>query len=216
MPGRVWLRLDCVSVPGRLRCATLEARGRLAIVGPNGGGKTSLLLVALRHLKPSSGHVEAPDKLGYSPQNPYLSFRRPTVAEELAAVAGGRSWAIRLLRDHDLEGLAGRSPFRLSMGEARLVSILAALAWGPEALLLDEPTSGLSQGWIRRVALLLDGLDIPFAVAGHDLLLASALATEAAYVASGRVVEQGPPGSLKSLEMPGRCVARCALGLARS
>ena len=184
-----------VWVEGRLRGVTLEiGRGVTAVVGPNGSGKTTLLRVLAGALKPDRGLVKGPSRVGASWQNPYFSFYKPTVLEELEAVTGGRDKALAVLRAHGLEGLARRSPFTLSMGQARLLSIVLASAWGPEALLVDEPTTGLGRRERLAVARLIGELSarIPVVIASHDLDFVLRVADHVVVMDSGRIITSGP------------------------
>jgi ABC-type multidrug transport system ATPase subunit len=208
-----------VSAPPRLYSVTFEARGRVtSVLGPNGSGKTSVLLVASGLLEPSGGSVVRPRRVGAAWQNPYLSFHRPTVAEELEDAAGSRGEAMRLLREHGLAHAAGRSPFTLSLGEARMLSILRAFAWGPEAVVLDEPTAGLDVRGKAAVAGLIEGSRLPALIATHDPLFALAVSEWSVSLRRGRSVYEGPPEGSPEAEAArragvGRCEARCLLGL---
>ena len=178
-----------VSLVGRIRDVNLTISSRVtAVLGPNGSGKTTLLKLAAGLLKPSSGEVLRPESVGASLQNPYLGFSSHTVIEDLTLCAGSRDEALRILREAGLEHLAGRSPFTLSMGEARIISVLAAISWNPEGLVIDEPTSGLDQRYRRWLARLIDSLRIPVLIAGHDIDFAASVAQEAIIMKRGTVL----------------------------
>ncbi|BAA81421.2 conserved hypothetical protein [Aeropyrum pernix K1] len=226
-----------MTVRGRLRDVTLSIpRGVTAILGANGSGKTTLLKLAARLLKPDRGSVEGPRRVGAALQNPYLGFLGPTVAEDLARTAGGRGEALKLLREAGLEYASERSPYTLSMGEARILSVLMAISWGPEAVVIDEPTSGLDGSGKRWLASLIARLGVPVLVAGHDIDFAAAVAGWAVILRDGRVRVSGDmervlrmlpeetglglepgPAVKAALErgLDPLCTARCVLGVTR-
>jgi len=149
-----------------------HSKGILAIIGPNGAGKTTLLKIIAGSIKPDKGVVKTPKRIGASWQNPYYSFYRSTVREEVELaykIAGKKGDPLELLRAYGLERLADKSPYRISMGEARLLSIALTLVWDPDLVLLDEPTTGLDYFEKGKLASILWGLGKPVIIASHDL-----------------------------------------------
>ncbi|NTU53468.1 MAG: ABC transporter ATP-binding protein [Chlorobiaceae bacterium] len=151
----------------------------LAVLGPNGGGKTTLLKVILGLMKPTSGTVsvfgEAPGhakgRIGYVPQS--LVFDRSFPISALELVLMGRLARKRLMqrygkedRQKALEALeitglaafAGRRIGTLSGGELQRVLIARALAGEPDLLLLDEPTASVDPDMKTTIYDLLDEL----------------------------------------------------------
>lgn len=138
-------------------------RGRfLAIVGPNGGGKSTLLKVALGLVRPLSGHAALfgdragahPERVGYVPQLKTFDRTFPATALELVTTGLRGSWPARIGRSEREKGLAAldrvgaasladRQLARLSGGELQRAFLARALVRRPELVLLDEPATGV-------------------------------------------------------------------------
>ena len=171
-PGRVVLeQVDFTVRPGEF----------VAIAGPNGGGKTTLLRLALGLERPARGSASLLGdpahrcrrraEIGYLAQRPTLGGEAPATVREVVAagrLAGGR--LLGPLRPADRElveqaiarvGLADRagSPLRtLSGGMQQRALIAKALAAQPSLLVLDEPTTGVDAASQESLAGLLDEL----------------------------------------------------------
>jgi energy-coupling factor transporter ATP-binding protein EcfA2 len=160
-----------------LRSVDLEvvAGERIALVGPNGSGKTTLLRLALGLLKPVAGEirlggrqpwrlsgVELARQAGYVVQDPELGFLGDSVLDEveLGLSADQIRYAHELCdRLHlPLERLGDRSPYRLSGGEQRRLSLVTGLARRPLLLALDEPTYGQDRRGHEALVAALDEL----------------------------------------------------------
>ncbi|MFW6597516.1 ABC transporter ATP-binding protein [Propionibacteriaceae bacterium Y2011] len=120
----------------------------VALLGPNGVGKTSLLLTLAGLLPPGRGSVTGP-RPAMVFQNPEWQFLAHRVRDEIAVGLTGPDVAdrvTRLLREHRLTHVADQSPFRCSGGEQRRLSLAAMLAHADRPVLLaDEPTFGLDR-----------------------------------------------------------------------
>ncbi|KYF63548.1 molybdenum ABC transporter ATP-binding protein [Sorangium cellulosum] len=176
------LRARVTARIGRLRLdAELETgRGTLALVGPNGSGKTSLLSLLLGVLPVERGRVDVGGAvlldteagvdvpveergIGYVPQD-YALFPHLTVRENVAfavrSSASRRSGVDRaaraervdaMLHELGVAALAHRRTQALSGGEKQRVALARALSVGPRALLLDEPLAALDVHSRREV-----------------------------------------------------------------
>ena len=160
-----------------LRSLDIEAGERVAICGPNGCGKTTLMRVLAGLQAPTAGAVEGlppPGRTVLVHQRPYL-FRgtsRDNVAYALrlhGRPAGeADAWLARL----GATAIADRRAQALSGGERRRVVIARALAVEPELLLLDEPYAALDEEGIAAVNGALEGFAGTLVVAAPDTSLA--------------------------------------------
>jgi energy-coupling factor transport system ATP-binding protein len=154
---------------------TVSPGDRVALVGPNGSGKTTLLRLALGLLQPVAGEVRLgasqPARLtpiqlarlaGYAVQDPELGFLADTVREEVETglepdqVGYAQELCERLRLP--LETFGDRSPYQLSGGEQRRLSLVTALARRPLLLALDEPTYGQDRRGHEALVAALDEL----------------------------------------------------------
>jgi putative ABC transport system ATP-binding protein len=184
----------------------------LAVVGPSGSGKSSLLRLLNRLDEPTSGtvFVEATDyrnleprelrrKLGMVTQRPYLF--PGTVAENLRFGPAQRGETLpqeaveELLTQVGLRGYSERDVANLSGGEAQRVSVARTLANTPVVLLLDEPTSALDDAAKLEVESSIQNVvrnhGLTCIVVTHDLAQASRLSERALLLKSGRIVRDG-------------------------
>jgi len=128
----------------------------LGIIGPNGGGKTTLLKIIVRLLKPDSGTVKIFGTIGYVPQRTQTLANFPATVEEI--VMSGRTTTIGLFRRFlaqdrlaikralevtDLLEYRTKLISQLSGGQLQRVFIARALAGEPKILILDEPSVGV-------------------------------------------------------------------------
>ena len=161
------------------------------IVGPNGGGKTTLIKILLGLLKPQRGTVKvfggsplsARRRIGYMPQHAQLDLRFPVTVMDVAMMGrcgGGFKIGPYSLSDRkatmralDLVGLSDlvRIPLaELSGGQQRRLLIARALASEPELLLLDEPTANLDRQVERELFNILRKLNrtLTIVMVSHD------------------------------------------------
>ncbi len=187
----VWLYLEGIPVLEDIYLS-IKTNDFLGIIGPNGGGKSSLLKVILGLYTPQSGSVTFPGKranearkqISYVPQINH--FDRNFPIDVMDTVLTGRLNKRGLLRkykteDKDIaldalltvgmEGYRNRAIGELSGGQRQRVFIARALVSEPELLLLDEPMSGLDPDFETELYTLLDVLKEKMAIAivSHDV-----------------------------------------------
>ncbi|MFC2000121.1 metal ABC transporter ATP-binding protein [Chloroflexota bacterium] len=187
----VWVHYDGVSILEGIDLS-IEQDDFLGIIGPNGGGKTTLLKVILGLTKPSHGKVlvlgNSPEKsrrsIGYVPQ--HNLFDRDFPASVWAVVLMGRfgkaglfrrysgedsNAAETALREVNMWDYKDRQIGRLSGGEQQRVFIARALVSEPRLLLLDEPTASVDPPAQTEFYELLEGLKQGRAVVmvSHDI-----------------------------------------------
>lgn len=134
---------------------TLSPHTVTALTGPSGAGKSTALLALGGLVGLTSGDVEAPDELGWCPQDPELGFVARSVRAELEASPQARGREVDVDALLEVIGLAGRGddhPYRLSGGEQRRLALAAAAAHRPGLVLADEPTVGQDRGTWALVA----------------------------------------------------------------
>lgn len=202
----------------------VEANRPLALVGPSGAGKTSLLRCVAGLELPGRGRIRCGSetwtdaatgvsvaverrRCGYVFQDYALFGHMPVwrnVAYPLRGVGGDerRRRAIELLSRFGLESHADERPRTLSGGERQRVALARALAVEPSALLLDEPLAALDARTrvhaSRELARTIRDAAVPTILVTHDFEEAATLADEIAVIDAGRVVQRAAPGELAS------------------
>lgn len=158
----------------------------VAVVGPNGSGKTSLLDVAAGELA-AGGTRHVAGRIGRAFQDDEL-FPSLTVAEALSAARASDGTLIRF----GLTSHANQWPSELSTGIRRVVEIAIATARRPEILLLDEPSAGLARGEVINLAGVIrswrDESRGSVLLVEHDLDLVAAVADRVLELRDGRLV----------------------------
>ncbi len=228
-----------VSSRGVNACVQVPAGHTLALLGPNGSGKTTVIEVLAGLVTPDSGSATLGGTLLYAPQGGRMRLTEPRargvalVAQDAslfphlsvldnvafsarargASKSRSRAIAHEWLARMGADGLAARKPRSLSGGQARKVAVARALASEPRLVLLDEPFASLdieSAGSLRT--LLREILVGRTAVLStHDGLDAIDLASSVAVLDSGSVVEQGP--TAETFERPRTAFTAAMAGL---
>jgi ABC-2 type transport system ATP-binding protein len=200
---------------------TVERGELYGFLGPNGAGKTTTIRMALGLILPSDGDVEvlgervgpgAPPPLhrvGALVEEPaFWRFLSGRANLEFMARAGGSGPDTRarlgrveeVLARVGLTDAAGKKVKAYSQGMRQRLGIGLALLGRPELLVLDEPTNGLDPTGMREVRGLLrelaDGGTTVF-VSSHLLSEVEAMCDRVGVMARGRLVAEGPPGTLR-------------------
>ncbi len=189
----------------------------LALVGPSGAGKTTILRAIAGLLRSQQGHIicnsavwqDSESGIDLKPQQrrvgmvfqDYALFPHLTVADNLRLALPNQSKnnpqrIDELLQQVNLHGLAARYPSQLSGGQQQRVALARALARDPQVLLLDEPFSAVDKVTRRKLYLELHSLRrqlaMPIVLVTHDLDEAAMLADEMCVIHQGSSLQQGP------------------------
>jgi ABC-type sulfate/molybdate transport systems ATPase subunit len=199
----------------------VAAGAPLALAGPSGAGKTSLLRVVAGLARPRAGRVECgetwldtergvdlpPERRGCGLVFQDLALFPHLSALRNVAYAAGREHAFELLQRFGVAHRANARPRELSGGERQRVAIARALAARPRALLLDEPLASLDPRTrahaARELAAVLGELDVPVIAVTHDFGEAALLAGDVAVLEDGRLVQRGAPSTLAAAPASG-------------
>jgi polar amino acid transport system ATP-binding protein len=205
------LALDAVSLQ-------LEKTHTLVLIGPSGGGKSTLLRIMAGLEHPDSGTVEINGERVVFEEAPLRQHRRTigtvfqafnlfphltalqNITLPLEKVHGhapseAEEIARRLLVRFRLENHAGKRPAELSGGQRQRVAIARAISIKPRLLLFDEPTSALDPEMTAEVLDMIkelreEGRD--FILVTHEMGFARQVADQAVFLAGGRILEAGP------------------------
>ena len=200
--------------------------GALALVGPNGGGKTTLMRAVVGGCQVLSGRVSVTaSRIGLVPQSADLDLTFPVSAAEVVTMGliGEAGWGKRITADmrrrvgHALErvNLADRASRRfgtLSGGQRQRVLVARALVARPELVMMDEPFNGLdapSRDIITRLIASLTEDGVGVVVSTHDLSLARDVCSRACVLAS-RLVALGPTNEALAPEILARAYGSSA------
>jgi polar amino acid transport system ATP-binding protein len=211
-------RFDAHTVLDRV---SLEFDGAhcLALIGPSGGGKSTLLRIVAGLEYPTGGTVLLNDRAIAYTDEALLRHRRSigtvfqafnlfphmtalrNITLPLEKVHGktpeeARDLAETTLRRFQLLAHAHKRPAELSGGQRQRVAIARAIAIKPQVVLLDEPTSALDPEMTAEVLELIEELkreERDLLLVTHEMGFARQLADRVALLAEGRIAEFGPP-----------------------
>lgn len=160
----------------------VAAGERIGLLGPNGGGKSTLMRVLLGELRPVHGAVEVAVRCGTVPQSERSRLDYPVSALDVALMGtlsrlpwwrrpgrGERARAHEALESVGLGSLAGRSFGELSGGQRQRALVARALVQDARLLLFDEPFSDLDRSSADALTALIDSL----AAEGRGVLIAT-------------------------------------------
>lgn len=205
-----------IPLDANLECKNGEV---LALVGPSGSGKSSILRCIAGLHRPHNGHVICSGKawfsselgINISPQRRRVGmvFQHFALFPHLSVIENvmlplrhlpqtkRRQRASELLQRVNLKGLEPRLPATLSGGQQQRVALARALARDPDVLLLDEPFSAVDHVTRRKLRMeavqLTRNLNIPIILVTHNLEEACMLANRLSVLHNGSTLQQGPP-----------------------
>ncbi len=198
----VWVYRDSIPVLEAINLSIKE-NDFLGIIGPNGGGKTTLLKVILGLIKPGRGKVtvlgKTPEQgrkhIGYISQFNLFDHDFPISVFEVVLMGRynksgllhrygeeDRKATIAALKTVDMLGYKDRQVGKLSGGEQQRVFIARALVTNPKLLLLDEPTASIDPNMQAEFYELLDKLkeNMAIVLVSHDVSAVSIYVSEIA------------------------------------
>jgi energy-coupling factor transport system ATP-binding protein len=190
----------------------------IALCGRNGSGKTTLARLLMHINAPPKGAIlldgkdvaglsarDIASRIGYVFQNPDHQFVTEKVWDEVAYGLRVRDYADYAIKERveevleivDLKRYAGRSPFALSLGERRRLSVATMLVLEPRILVLDEPTIGQdherAQQLMGLMARLRERHATTILMITHDVRLVAEWADRAMVISGGRLLFDGSP-----------------------
>jgi zinc transport system ATP-binding protein len=179
----------------------------LAVIGPNGGGKSTLLKLILGLLKPTSGEIklfgkdskEVLEDIGYVPQNTNINIDFPIKVIEVVLMGHiykkrplfkigydkfEIACAMESLKKVGMDRYANRKIGSLSGGQRQRVMIARAICAHPKILILDEPTANIDSKGQREIYDLLKLLNknLTILVVSHDITLILGYANKVIYI----------------------------------
>ncbi len=191
---------------------TLNVGERVALLGPNGCGKTTLFHIIMGLLRPVHGKViifgkervsrkdffDVRRRIGYLFQDSDDQLFSPTVIEDVSfgplnlGIPRDKVRVIvkEVLELLGLEGYENRITYKLSGGEKRLVALATVLAMKPEVLLLDEPVLGLDDEHKKRFIDVLRDFKGSYIIISHDREFINQTADKIFFMKDGKL-EQG-------------------------
>jgi molybdate transport system ATP-binding protein len=215
------LRVEAATQVGALELEValdVPAATCVALAGPSGAGKTTVLRIVAGLVKPDAGVVVCGEqtwldtargidrpperrRCGYVFQD-YALFGHMAAWRNVAYAGVGRARAVELLGRFGLGDRADAKPGELSGGERQRVAVARALAREPDVLLLDEPLSALDArtraAAARELAVVLRDSGVPALLVTHDFQEAAQLGDRVGVLDRGRIVQLDEPAELSA------------------
>ena len=189
---------------------SLQERDFWAIIGPNGGGKTTFIKLILGLLKPQSGEIKFARNMnikhiGYVPQITHFNMDFPICVYDVIAMGllKPRIWGFRpkkaqdiydIMKKLNITHLAKKPLYALSGGERQKVLIARSLVDNPKLLILDEPTANVDVKARKDIYQLLATLNesLSVLVVSHDISVMLGYAKEVLYINKYALIHQIP------------------------
>ncbi len=194
----------------------------LVLIGPSGGGKTTLLRLLAGLEQPDSGSIIVNDHNLDCTEEELLTYRRdvgmvyqaynlfphldalenimlPLVHAQQIPKKEAREQALSLLERFNLAEHAFKKPVALSGGQQQRIAICRAVAIKPEILFFDEPTSALDPEYTSEVLDLIEELredTMELILVTHEMGFAHNAADHVLFISDGGIIAQGPPSEL--------------------
>ena len=190
---------------------TLEDKEFMAIIGPNGGGKTTLLKLLLGFLKPNKGEIKIYNKypkenstiIGYVPQHTNFNLDIPITVEDIVLqgrLKKGKFFysktdklkTIEILEKLNIQEFKNRKIKDLSGGQRQKVLIARALASEPKIVMMDEPTSAIDPTGQKEILDLIESLEVTRIVVSHDIKILLRKVDKIAFINKKAIIHEGP------------------------
>ncbi len=164
----------------------------IALVGHNGSGKSTLARLLAGLLKPRQGQVKKVGKVGMMFQKPTLGFLENTVSKEINFdLALNSSQIDTILEEYGLLQYRDQSPFNLSGGEQRRLSLAITMLSRPDVLILDEATAGLDANQVRWLIDKLKTSNGSVVYVTHDIRIVGAYVQKVVVLGDGKIAFNG-------------------------
>lgn len=196
----------------------------LVLIGPSGGGKSTLLRCINRLEEPTSGEIYIDGTLITDPKVDINKIRQKvgmvfqlfnlfphlTVLENITLAPikvkkmkpeEAKEKALELLKRVGLADKAKSYPSQLSGGQQQRVAIARALAMDPEVMLFDEPTSSIDPEMTKEVLDVIKELadeGMTMIIATHEMGFAREVSDWVVFLDQGQIIEEGPPSQIFS------------------